>query len=442
MPAAACALYPLSRRAQWDEELHERTDSFLLLLALLPASAALACIPFMKHLPKKRNSGFADASGAEGLATRRTFFAASALTLGIALYMAITVMLQSERPATFLPLVPLAFAVMVLLLALYAALPLVNRLFGEAAASQKVSLLSESRTEGYGSTGTLGDAEGSRGGGGGSGGGGARSRESSPSSPSKTDDTHYVGEAANGTLLQTLARTDYWCIYTLYVINLAVGLTLSNNLESIAVSKGATTVAGYVALSSVATCMGTLIGAHISEAALDEHIALQRPWCCTPAYCLVALGCVAVATGGRGMLYAAVFATMFGYGANLSILPAGLHERYGQRHFGSIWAFSQTAMVVASSLFATGLAAHVYEGHATVGVNGVQTCFGNACFRTTFLTLAALAIAGACLAGFLATLLTDFYKQVVAARSAAEPGGYFAAIGLVHTPKESSPVAL
>lgn len=79
-----------------------------------------------------------------------------------------------------------------------------------------------------------------------------------------------------------------------------------------------------------------------------------------------------------------------GYGANLCILPATLHERYGNKHFGSIWrarcprpklafllvqgsaprcltaalrippenpqtrAFSQTAMVTASVIFATG----------------------------------------------------------------------------------------
>jgi MFS family permease len=112
----------------------------------------------------------------------------------------------------------------------------------------------------------------------------------------------------------------------------------------------------------------------VSEAALDAHIALARPWCLTPAFAIVTIGCIAVAAGGRGILYLAVFLTMFGYGANLSILPAMLHERYGQRHFGSIWAFSQTAMVVASSVFATGFAAQVYEKHATLGANGLQTC--------------------------------------------------------------------
>jgi hypothetical protein len=118
--------------AQWDLELHQNTDAFLLLLALLPACAALACIPFLKHLPKKRTSGGAGGSavGAEGLATRRTFFAASALTFGIALYMAVTVLLQSERPVTFVPLVPYAFGLMLLLMALYAALPATNRVLG------------------------------------------------------------------------------------------------------------------------------------------------------------------------------------------------------------------------------------------------------------------------------------------------------------------------
>jgi hypothetical protein len=136
MSAAAAALTRALRapwRAQWDLELHQRTDWFLLLLAVLPAAASLACIPFLKHLPKKRVSGgsasaAAAAAGAEGLATRRTFFAASGLTLGIALYMACTVMLQSERPKTFLPLVPVAFAIMVTLLGFYASLPAINRL--------------------------------------------------------------------------------------------------------------------------------------------------------------------------------------------------------------------------------------------------------------------------------------------------------------------------
>ena len=213
----------------------------------------------------------------------------------------------------------------------------------------------------YGSTGNLGEVDEAGG-------------RASSASPPKGDESHYVGEAANGTLLQTLARVDYWCIYSMYVINLAVGLTLSNNLESIAVAKGAATVAGYVAISSVATCLGTLVGAHVSEAALDAHIALARPWCLTPAFAIITVGCISVAVGGRGVLYLAVFLTMLGYGANLSILPATLHERYGQRHFGSIWAFSQTAMVVASSVFATGFAAHVYEKHATLGANGLQTC--------------------------------------------------------------------
>ena len=470
-PHVACA-HALSTRAvaQWYLALHEQTDAFLTLLALLPACAALACIPFLKHLPKRRGGGSASAAnGAEGLATRRTFFAASGLTLGIATYMAVTVMLQSEKPATFLPLVPLAFTTMLLLLGLYAVLPAANRGLEEMAASAALSpstaaasapLLAESRGGGctYGSTATLGDMHAGTGIGTGSG-------RTSPSGSPHSDESHYVGDAANGTLLMTLQRLDYWTFYSLYVVNLGVGLTLSNNLESIAVSKGATTVAGYVALSSVATCMGTLLGAHASEATLDAHIGLARPWCCLPSYTLMALGCIAIATGGRGVLYGAVFATMFGYGANLSILPAALHERYGQRHFGSIWAFLQTAMVVASFLFATGLAAHNYELHATLNAAGVQTCVvrpgcararqfcaparahaavraqGQACFRSTFLSLAALAACGAGLAAVLATLLADFYREVIAGRSAAEPGGYLAALGL-RSPKADAAESL
>jgi hypothetical protein len=358
----------------------------------------------------------------EALATRRAFFAASGLTIFIAVYMAVTVLLQTEHAATFLPYVPLAFATMLALLAGYALLPATNRALEAAAAA-----------------GPSGVDAPLLGGGGGGGAYGATAAGEMAVGEEADDESHYVGDAANGTLLATLGRRDYWCIYSLYVINLAVGLTLSNNLEAIATAKGAPMVAGYVALSSVATCLGTLLGAHASEAALDAHIALARPWCTIPAFATMLAGCVGVATGGSHVLYAGVFLAMFGYGANLSILPAILHERYGQRHFGSIWAFSQTAMVVASSLFATGLASHFYNLYASVGPTGVQTCAGDACFRSTFMVLALLAFLGAGIAGMLALLLSSFYEEVVAARHKAEPGGYFAALGLIAPTRRMCP---
>ena len=66
---------------------------------------------------------------------------------------------------------------------------------------------------------------------------------------------------------------------------------------------------------------------------------------------------------------------------------------------------------------------------------------GNACYFTTFMALAALAVGGACIASFLATFLAEFYREVVAARTAEEPGGYFSALGL-HSAKATSAEAL
>ena len=403
---------------EWDVALHENTAPFLVLLALLPAAVALGCIPLLRHLPARRPPGKA-AAAAEGLATRRTFFVASALTFTLALYMALTVLAQTEDPRAWLPLLPLSFGLMLGLLALYAAVPAAHaalRTGALAQAGDSAALLPAGRPPAeYGSA-----AEGA-----------AAGEEAATA-----EGEHYVGDAANISLPACLARPDYWCIYSMYVINLAVGLTLSNNLAAIAASKGAPGVAAYVALSSVATCMGTLLGAHASEAALDAPLGLPRPFCVLPAFCLVAAGCLVVATGDAAALYAGVAVTMLGYGSNLSVLPAVLHERFGHRHYGSIWAFSQTAMVVASSLFATGLAARDYEAHASVDAAGLQTCLGISCFHTTFVTLAMLALLGACIAATLGRLLGPFYALLVQARTIAEPGGYFAALSFQrHTPQ-------
>lgn len=57
------------------------------------------------------------------------------------------------------------------------------------------------------------------------------------------------------------------------------------------------------------------------------------------------------------------------------------------------------------------------------------------------MSLAALSVCGAGIAGLLATMLAEFYQEVVAARTAEEPGGYFSALGL-HSAKAASAEAL
>lgn len=71
-------------------------------------------------------------------------------------------------------------------------------------------------------------------------------------------------------------------------------------------------VAGYVALSSVATCIGCILGGHLGEAALDPTIGVPRPFCLSPMFLLMALGALGVAFGPGGLLYLNVFLTMFG----------------------------------------------------------------------------------------------------------------------------------
>lgn len=71
-------------------------------------------------------------------------------------------------------------------------------------------------------------------------------------------------------------------------------------------------VAGYVALSSVATCIGCILGGHLGEAALDPSIGIPRPFCLAPMFTLMLLGSLGVALGPADLLYGNVFLTMFG----------------------------------------------------------------------------------------------------------------------------------
>lgn len=138
--------------------LGDNTSAFLVLLALLPALVAVACIPVLITFPSRTSSS------AEGMATRRVFFIAGGITLVLAVYMAVigvaekaavapqphqnccplftspsphstppapppSVMLQSEYPASLgvgTAFVPFAFCTMAILMGVYVTLPFLH----------------------------------------------------------------------------------------------------------------------------------------------------------------------------------------------------------------------------------------------------------------------------------------------------------------------------
>lgn len=61
------------------------------------------------------------------------------------------------------------------------------------------------------------------------------------------------------------------------------------------------------------------------------------------------------------------------------------------------------------------LAATIYEQHASLDAEGVQTCIGDACFRVTFLVLALLALVGAgiayALGKYIGACLSSCYER-------------------------------
>lgn len=81
-------------------------------------------------------------------------------------------------------------------------------------------------------------------------------------------------------------------------------------------------MAGYVALSSVATCIGCILGGHLGEAALDPSIGIPRPFCLAPMFLLMVVGSLGIALGPAGLLYGNVFVTMFG--AKRSVTPGSV----------------------------------------------------------------------------------------------------------------------
>lgn len=70
-----------------------------------------------------------------------------------------------------------------------------------------------------------------------------------------------------------------------------------------------------------------------------------------------------------------------------------------------------------------GIAATIYEQHASLDAEGVQTCIGDPCFRATFLILAFLSFLGAALAIGLGKYIGASRRHVYALDAASERHG-------------------
>jgi hypothetical protein len=221
------------------------------------------------------------------------------------------------------------------------------------------------------------------------------------------------GDAAarvpGATLVEALLSPDFWLLMFVLFAGTGAGITLINQVGSMAKSLAAPGDEQDldVTLLAVANCLGRMLFGAASEA--TAHRLSRAAW--LVAACASMVGAMALAAAATtATLPLATAWAGFSYGGFWSLGPALLADRFGSAQFGAIYAVSSLATAAGSFSLNVGLATAVYR--ANIADGGGADCFGAACFRLTFLVLAALTATAAAAAAVLAVRLRSLYVGV------------------------------
>ncbi|PRW32873.1 MFS general substrate transporter [Chlorella sorokiniana] len=199
--------------------------------------------------------------------------------------------------------------------------------------------------------------------------------------------------------LQCLCSLDFWLLFTVIAVGTGSGLALLNNLaQVVAATAGSRSTAGATAvllsIFSVANCSGRMAFGYWPERLLHSR-GTPRTLFMPAVSALLAAAFAALAFVRLPALFPLTALAGFAYGGHWALGPATVSELFGLRHFAANYALMLVAPAVGSVGLAAGLAAWVYE-RAAQAQGETGTCLGPACFRATFLTMAA---AGVCAGG-------------------------------------------
>ncbi|DAZ96858.1 TPA: hypothetical protein N0F65_008289 [Lagenidium giganteum] len=189
---------------------------------------------------------------------------------------------------------------------------------------------------------------------------------------------------------QLLADSRFWCLFVTIFINIGAALFIMSNISFIAESLQGSLdeVPTLVALFSIANCLG-----RVCAGAVSDHVV--HWW---PRINMVSLTALLTAITQALFLilptvYLAIPVTLAGTadGMMFAVFPVLVRETFGLKHFGKNYGALNIASAIGFPLFFSPISTMLYKHHA-VNVDGVEKCFGRACFDHIFVLIGILSI--------------------------------------------------
>ncbi|MCO5568679.1 hypothetical protein L7F22_022378 [Adiantum nelumboides] len=185
----------------------------------------------------------------------------------------------------------------------------------------------------------------------------------------------------------TLSLFKKWHYYVLYFslfCGCGAGVTFNNNLGQVGESLGFSDVNLFVSLFSLGNFFGRIVSGNVSEYYIRDAGIPRPAWMGMAKVPMIVLF-VWLSTGSVASLYVGSLVLGFSHGCLVTLIIPIVSEFYGLKHFSTNFVLTVTYLVTGSYVFSS-LAGYLYDREALV--QGDLTCYGAACYGTTFQILA------------------------------------------------------
>ena len=184
----------------------------------------------------------------------------------------------------------------------------------------------------------------------------------------------------NINLCQMVFTTEFWLIFTIFMITMGTCLTVINNIASIIDSFSSTE--GTVVALLIFGILETLGRLSVSFSDLFRNFVLVRVAFLYFTIITIFICSIVLAFANIYTLNIAIYLVAYLYGFLYSSMIALVADLFGLTHFGSNLGLALFAPIIGSFLCSTGLVSLFYA----------DDCSDSACFQNVFLTEAALLI--------------------------------------------------
>ncbi|CAA7019053.1 unnamed protein product [Microthlaspi erraticum] len=215
-------------------------------------------------------------------------------------------------------------------------------------------------------------------------------------------------------VVEAICTTNFWLLFVAMICGMGSGLATINNIRQMGESLGYSTVQlnALVSLWSIWNFLGRFGSGYISDAYLHSH-GWPRPVFMAITLVIMAMGHLVMASGLVGSLYVGSLLVGLAYGSQWSLMPTITSEIFGIIHMATIFYTISIASPIGSYIFSVKVIGYFYD---KVDSEDDHSCYGNHCFRASFIIMGGMALLGALVAFVLFLRTKKFYATLVAKR--------------------------